>query len=166
MSEDFEREERAFAEALRKDAPVGAFRPLDPEAVRAAAGPVAGARRSRWLKGLAAAAAVVVVAGAGAVILPGMFGGSGHASTVSGAPEVHPAGGAGNPCNPVSRIGTFALPRGNICACSRCSCVERCTPSASPFRIFSRIFACSATARLRSAMVGRRPPSSRTSTSA
>ena len=93
MSEDFEREERAFADALRKDAPVEAFRPLDPEALKAAAGPVAGARRSRWLKGLAAAAAVVVVAGAGAVILPGMFGGS-AASTVAGAPEAYPASGA------------------------------------------------------------------------
>ena len=92
MSEDFEREERAFADALRKDAPVEAFRPLDPEAVRAAAGPGVRSGRPRWLKGLAAAAAVVVVVGAGAAILPGLVGGS--ASSVSGMPEVYPASGA------------------------------------------------------------------------
>jgi hypothetical protein len=92
-SEDFEREERAFAEALRKDAPVEAFRPLDPAAIRAAAGPVADAGRRRWITGLAAAAALVVVAGAAAVILPRVVGGTATASaTYAGVPE--PAGGA------------------------------------------------------------------------
>ncbi|MGV8907357.1 MAG: hypothetical protein ACOH1Y_00100 [Propionicimonas sp.] len=92
MNEDFEREERAFAEALRKDAPVESFRPLDPEALKAAAGVGGRAGRPRWLKGLAAAAAVVVVVGAGAAILPGLVGS--RASSVSGLPEVYPAGGA------------------------------------------------------------------------
>jgi len=91
MSEDFEREERAFAEALRKDAPVESFRPLDPAALKAAAGAGVRGGRSRWLKGLAAAAVVVIVAGAGVAILPGLVGGS--ASSVSGMPEAHPAGG-------------------------------------------------------------------------
>jgi hypothetical protein len=92
MSEDFEREERAFAEALRKDAPVESFRPLDPEALKAAAGPGAGTGRPRWLKGLAAAAAVVIIVGAGAAILPGLVGSK--ASSVTGTPELYPAGGA------------------------------------------------------------------------
>ena len=108
MSEDFEREERAFADALRKDAPVEAFRPLDPEALKAAAGPVARAGRPRWLKGLAAAAAVVVVVGAGAAILPSLIGVS--ASSVSGVPEVYPASGAAAPMDGQDRNTAAAGP--------------------------------------------------------
>ncbi|MCC6494817.1 MAG: hypothetical protein IT193_01010 [Propionibacteriaceae bacterium] len=92
MTEDFEREERAFAEALRGSVPVETFRPLDPEELKAAAAPGL-ATRGRWLKGLAAAAAVVVVAGAGVLVLPQLGGGAGSsAATVAGLPEA--AGGA------------------------------------------------------------------------
>lgn len=92
MTDDFEREERAFAEALRGSVPVESFRPLDPEELKAAAVPGPAARRS-WLQGLAAAAAVVVVAGAGVAILPQLGGAAGPtAATVAGLPEA--AGGA------------------------------------------------------------------------
>jgi hypothetical protein len=71
--EDFEREERAFAEALHASAPVESFRPLDVDAIRAAAGP-ARSGRTRWLRGMAAAAVLVVAVGIGAALLPRMAG--------------------------------------------------------------------------------------------
>ena len=91
MSEDFDREERAFAEALRKDAPVESFRPLDAEAIKAAARP-ARSGRTRLFRGLAAAAVLVVAVGIGAALLPRMV-----ASAPSAAPAAsdgYAAGGA------------------------------------------------------------------------
>lgn len=72
-SEDFEREERAFAEALRASVPVETFRPLDAEAIKAAARP-ARSGPTRWLKGMAAAAVLVVAVGIGAALLPRVAG--------------------------------------------------------------------------------------------
>ncbi len=72
MSDDFEREERAFAEALHASVPVETFRPLDAAAIKAAAGPAR--PRRRRLRTVAAAAAVVVVVGIGAALLPRMAG--------------------------------------------------------------------------------------------
>ena len=69
MSEDFEREERAFAEALHASVPVETFRPLDADAIKGAARPV-GSGRSRWIRTLAAAAVLVVTVGVGAALLP------------------------------------------------------------------------------------------------
>ncbi len=91
MSDDFEREERAFAEALHASVPVETFRPLDAEAIKAAARP-ARPGRSRWFKGMAAAAVVVIVAGVGAALLPRMVG---SASSVTAEPASgYGAGGA------------------------------------------------------------------------
>jgi hypothetical protein len=78
MSDDFDREERAFIEALRGAVADEGFRPLDPETVtpvvrRRASGP--------WVRTLAAAATVVVVAGAGALVLPRLVGGAGSAAS-------------------------------------------------------------------------------------
>ncbi len=73
MSEDFEREERAFAEALHASVPVESFRPLDAEAIKAAARPARPAR-TRWLRTMAAAAVLVVTVGVGAALLPRMGG--------------------------------------------------------------------------------------------
>lgn len=106
MTEDFEREERAFTEALRGSVPVESFRPLDPEELKAAAAPGL-ATRGRWLRGLAAAAAVVVVAGAGVLILPQLGGGAGSAATVAGLPEA--AGGAA-PMDAEDRASAASLP--------------------------------------------------------
>lgn len=91
MSEDFEREERAFAEALHASVPVESFRPLDAEAIKAAARP-ARPSRTRWVKAMAAAAVLVVSVGVGAALLPRL---GGAASTASG-PEApgYAAGGA------------------------------------------------------------------------
>jgi ferric-dicitrate binding protein FerR (iron transport regulator) len=83
--EDFEREERAFAEALHASVPVETFRPLDAEAIKAAARP-ARSGRTRWLKGMAAAAVLVVAVGIGAALLPRM---------VASAPTAAPAGSGG-----------------------------------------------------------------------
>ncbi|HEX5336326.1 MAG TPA: hypothetical protein VFW55_10615, partial [Propionicimonas sp.] len=88
-TEDFEREERAFAEALHAAVPVESFRPLDAEAIKAAARPARPAR-TRWMRTLAAAAVLVVTVGVGAALLPRM---SGSAST-SAVPEA-PGYGAG-----------------------------------------------------------------------
>ena len=85
MSEDFEREERAFAEALHASVPVETFRPLDADAIKAAARP-ARPGRSRWLKGMAAAAVLVVTVGLGAALLPRV------GSSASSVPA-EPAGG-------------------------------------------------------------------------
>ncbi len=83
--EDFEREERAFAEALHASVPVETFRPLDAEAIKAAARP-ARSGRTRWLKGTAAAAVLVVAVGIGAALLPRM---------VASAPTAAPAASDG-----------------------------------------------------------------------
>jgi hypothetical protein len=92
MSDDFEREERAFAEALRGALEGEEFRPLDP---RRLAAPAPGPRVGRpWLKGLAAAASVVLVVGAAGTVLPRMFSVSGSGSSRSGAA---PAAGASAP---------------------------------------------------------------------
>jgi hypothetical protein len=78
MSDDFDREERAFIEALRGAVADEGFRPLDPETVK----PVARRRASGpWVRTLAAAATVVVVAGAGALVLPRLAGSSGSAAS-------------------------------------------------------------------------------------
>ena len=61
------------------------FRPLDAEAIKAAARP-ARSGRTRWLKGMAAAAAVVVAVGIGAALLPRM---------VASAPTAAPAASGG-----------------------------------------------------------------------
>ncbi len=106
MAEDFEREERAFTEGLRGSVPVESFRPLDPEELKAAAGPAI-ASRGRWTKGLAAAAALVVVATAGAVILPQLGGASPSSTTVAGIPEA--AGGAA-PMDAEDRLGSADKP--------------------------------------------------------
>lgn len=88
--DDFSREEQAFAQSLRASADAQGFRPLDPDAVRAAA-PTTGAQlTSGWFKGLAAAAALVVVVGAGALVLPRLTASS-SADSVPAAPEM--AGG-------------------------------------------------------------------------
>jgi hypothetical protein len=90
--EDFDREERAFAEALRKDAPVESFRPLDADAIKAAARP-ARSGRSRWLRGMAAAAVLVVGVGIGTALLPHV--GVGSSSSVPAEPAGgYAAGGA------------------------------------------------------------------------
>jgi len=91
MSEDFEREERAFAEALHASAPVESFRPLDAEAIKAAARP-ARPGRTRWVRAMAAAAVLVVTVGVGAALLPRL----GGAASTSAAPEEpgYAAGGA------------------------------------------------------------------------
>jgi hypothetical protein len=91
MSEDFDREERAFAEALHKDAPVESFRPLDAEAIKAAARP-ARSGRTRWLRGMAAAAVLVVGVGIGAALLPRVTGSS--STAVPAASDGYAAGGA------------------------------------------------------------------------
>ncbi len=84
MSDDFDREEQAFAEALRASVESEEFRPLDPGTVRPAAGP---RRRlgGPWLKGLAAAAAVVVVIGGGGFVLS-RFGGHAVSASAGSAP--------------------------------------------------------------------------------
>ena len=89
--EDFDREERAFAEALRKDAPVESFRPLDAEAIKAAARP-ARSGRTRLFRGLAAAAVLVVAVGIGAALLPRMDASAPTAAPA--APDGYAAGGA------------------------------------------------------------------------
>lgn len=89
MSEDFEREERAFAEALRGSVPVESFRPLDADAIKAAAHPARPAR-SRWLRTMAAAAVLVVAVGVGAALLPRL----GGSSTAVPASDGYAAGGA------------------------------------------------------------------------
>lgn len=92
MSAEFDREERAFAAAFRDAIADQAFLPLDPATVKASAPP----RRSLggpWAKGLAAAAAVVVMAGAAGLVLPRVLGGVAAGSgSMAGAPA--PAGGA------------------------------------------------------------------------
>ena len=93
-NEEFEREERAFAEALHASVPVESFRPLDPEAIRAAAGPVTSTRRRTWLKGIAAAAAVVVAVGAGAALLPRLLGSSGSVTAAPASSDGFAAGGS------------------------------------------------------------------------
>ena len=82
MSDDFEREERAFAEALHASVPVESFRPLDAETIKAAAGPARPARTG-WMRTMAAAAVLVVAVGVGAALLPRMSG----AASVWGEPE-------------------------------------------------------------------------------
>lgn len=72
MTDDFGREERAFADALRTAAEAEGFRPLDSDAIKAVARPARRGFESTWAKGLAAAAALVVVVGAGALVLPRM----------------------------------------------------------------------------------------------
>ena len=89
MSEDFEREERAFAEALHASVPVESFRPLDADAIRAAARPARPAR-SRWLRTMAAAAVLVVTVGVGAALLPRL----GGSSTAVPASDGYAAGGS------------------------------------------------------------------------
>lgn len=90
MSEDFDREERAFADAFREALAAEAFRPLDADEITAAA-----PRRRAvgpWAKGLAAAAAVVVVALAAGVVLPRLAAGG---TAASGTVEAAPAPAAG-----------------------------------------------------------------------
>ncbi len=88
MADDFTREEQAFAAGLRSAAEAEGFRPLDPEAIRAAA-PARGARlNSGWFKGLAAAAALVVVVGAGALVLPRLSSGGAPAAAVPEGPDI------------------------------------------------------------------------------
>jgi hypothetical protein len=91
MSDDFEREERAFAEALHASVPVETFRPLDAEAIKAAARP-ARPGRSRLFRGMAAAAALVITVGVGAVLLPRMVGSAG--SVTAEPASGYGAGGA------------------------------------------------------------------------
>lgn len=91
MSEDFEREERAFAEALHASVPVESFRPLDAEAIKAAARP-ARPGRTRWMRTLAAAAVLVITVGVGAALLPRMGGAS--PASLPAAPDGYAAGGA------------------------------------------------------------------------
>lgn len=105
MSEDFEREERAFAEALHASVPVESFRPLDPEAIRAAARPAESTRRRGWLKGLAAAAAIVAAVGIGAALLPRLAGSSGASAAASTASDGYAAGGAAPEAAPADKSG-------------------------------------------------------------
>lgn len=92
MSDEFDREERAFTAAFRDAVADQAFLPLDPATVKAAAPPPR-TFGGPWTKGLAAAAAVVVMAGAAGLILPRVLGGaSGASETMAGAPGQ--AGGA------------------------------------------------------------------------
>ncbi|MFT4110310.1 hypothetical protein [Propionicimonas sp.] len=100
MADDLEREERAFADALRSAADSEGFRPLDPAALRTR-------NRSRpartaWVRGLAAAASVVVLVAGLAFVLPRVFSGvQGAASSASGA------GGAAAPEVTVADAGTL-----------------------------------------------------------
>jgi hypothetical protein len=91
--ERFDREERAFTGAFRDALGSESFRPLDADDLKAAAGPASGFA-GRWAKGMAAAAALVLVAIGAAVVLPQLARGgvSASSATVAAAPE--PAGGA------------------------------------------------------------------------
>lgn len=94
MTDDFGREERAFADALRTAVEAEGFRPLDSDAIKAAAAPPRKGLGAGWTKGLAAAAALVVVVGVGALMLPRMSSGAMPASAgMAAAPEVESAGG-------------------------------------------------------------------------
>lgn len=88
MSDDFEREEQAFRDALRQSLDGEAFRPLDPDQIVAAAGQARRRSRGRWAKGLAAAAAVALVAGGAGIVVPQLLGGAGTSagSAAAGAP--------------------------------------------------------------------------------
>lgn len=92
MAEEFEREQQAFTDAFRSAADAEGFRPLDPDALTAAARPRR-VGRGTWAKGLAAAAAVVVAVAGGVLVLPRVLGGGGagpagmQAVPASGAAE-------------------------------------------------------------------------------
>ena len=92
MSDDFDREEKAFRDAFRQELEGEAFRPLDADEIKAAAGPV---RRfsGPWAKGLVAAAAVVLVVGGAGVVLPRLFGGAGTVASGSMAAAPDESGG-------------------------------------------------------------------------
>lgn len=92
MGEEFEREQQAFTEAFRAAADAEGFRPLDPDALAAAARPRRVAAGT-WAKGLAAAAAVVVAVAGGALVLPRVLGGS--AAEPAGMQAVPASGAAG-----------------------------------------------------------------------
>lgn len=119
MSEEFEREERAFAEALHASVPVESFRPLDPEAIKAAARPVR--PRRRWLRTVAAAAVVVVGVGIGAALLPRMAGsvtaepaaGFGAGGAVAEAGKDQGAAPAYTGASDRSSLGAWSLPAGS-----------------------------------------------------
>lgn len=87
MSDDFDREEQAFRDAFRRELEGESFRPLDADELRTAAGP---ARRfsGPWAKGLAAAAAVVLVVGGAGIVLPRLFM---FGATASGSMAAAPA---------------------------------------------------------------------------
>lgn len=91
MSDDFDREERAFRDAFRASLEGESFRPLDAAELKASA-PVRRMPR-RWQKGLAVAAAVVLVAGGAGVMLPRLLAGSGV--TASGSMAAAPAAAGG-----------------------------------------------------------------------
>lgn len=94
MSDDFEREEQAFTEALRTSLEGEEFRPLDPDTVRPAARPRRGIG-GPWLKGLAAAAAVVLAVGAAGFVLSRLGGQATSAS--AGSVPAYPAAGTAVP---------------------------------------------------------------------
>ena len=96
MTEDFEREEKAFTDGLRASVEAESFRPLDAASIRDSA------RASRpavtlaaWGKGVAAAAAAVVLIAGLAFVLPRVVGGASSASApMAAAPEQADAGAA------------------------------------------------------------------------
>ncbi len=93
MSDDFDREEQAFRDAFRRELEGESFRPLDPDEIRTTVGPV---RRlsGPWAKGLAAAAAVVLVVGGAGIVLPRLLGsGSTASGSMAAAPGPEAAGG-------------------------------------------------------------------------
>lgn len=96
MTEDFEREEKAFADGLRASVEAETFRPLDAAEFRAsgrASRPAV--RLVAWGKGIAAAAAAVVLIGGLAMVLPRLGGVAASSSgTVAAAPEQADAGAA------------------------------------------------------------------------
>ncbi|MGC3995142.1 MAG: hypothetical protein QM779_13680 [Propionicimonas sp.] len=84
--DDFAREERAFAEALRASAEAEGFTPFDPATVRRSSPAPSRPAWAAWGRGLAAAASVVVLVAGLAFVLPRLVGGvQGSASSASGA---------------------------------------------------------------------------------
>lgn len=92
MSDDFDREEQAFRDAFRSALDGEPFRPLDADQIKAGAAPP---RRLQgpWLKGLAAAAAAVLVVGGAGIVLPRLLAGS--ATNTSGSMAAAPAEAGG-----------------------------------------------------------------------
>ena len=89
MAENFEREEKAFSEALRASVETESFLPLDASVITSSARASRPAvRLAGWGRGVAAAAAAVVLIAGVAFVLPRLGGAAASsAGTVAAAPE-------------------------------------------------------------------------------